>query len=133
MQNSIEPKKFWQKLLIFWHTRELGQHIETLAKTLSVAIYIDKEFSDDEKSVATDILSKYLADEKEVFYVIEYIEMKLGKYKEDYQNFLNDKNEIIKLIKNDISLLNLIENIIEADKKTSYDEESFLEEIKQKM
>lgn len=116
--NSIElitQKSLFEKILVFWKTREVGYKTEQLLKILPVAIYADRQISPKELQKAKDILAEHIKDSEEIEALLDRIELTLVRYIKDYNEYLSDKQNVLEIITHDIQLYGVMKDIFNSD------------------
>lgn len=121
---NIEPKNTWQKLLIYWRTKNFSKQVYDIALILAVAIYTNRKIYEEELEQARLTLEELLKDEDSAKEIMHYIEMKVVQYAEDEQLWHYDQRKIRDLITQNEELYAFLLTIFEAD--NNLDEEEML-------
>lgn len=131
-ETTIAPKNVWEKLLIFWRTKNHSSRIYDIALILAVAIYTNKRVYEEELREARRQLSGCVESQEEVENIMEYIEMKLDAYHSDAELWHRDQRKVRDLVGKDEELYAYLLSIFEADDSID-DEESGFESSLKKM
>jgi hypothetical protein len=131
-ETTIAPKNVWEKLLIFWRTKNHSSRIYDIALILAVAIYTNKRIYEEELREARRQLSGCVESQEEVENIMEYIEMKLDAYRGDAELWHRDQRKVRDLVGKDEELYAYLLSIFEADDSID-DEESGFESSLKKM
>lgn len=123
---SIAPKQLWERLLIYWHTKNHSAEVYDIALILSVAIFTNQKVYDEELMEARLLLQERLREPSSVDEVMEYIELKLSTYIANKDAWHKDQKRVRDLLEKDQDLYAYLLNIFEAD-DTIDDEESGFE------
>lgn len=126
----IEPKTFWQKLLIFWQTKNHSSKIYDMALLLAVGIFTNHIVYKEELEEARLLLYKKLKDDSSVNQITEYIEMKLAEYSQNEEAWHRDRKKVLEMIQKDEDLYGYLLNIYEADETIDKEEIAFEELLK---
>lgn len=129
-ETTITPKSLWEKLLIFWHTKNHSSEIYDIALILAVAIFTNKKIYEEELSEARHLLMERLHHADDVDTVMEYIEMKLAEYCESLDAWHHDQQKVRELISRDEDLYSYLLSIFEADENIDKEESGFETSLK---
>jgi hypothetical protein len=129
-KTTIAPKNTWQKLLIYWHTKNHHGDIYDIAKILAVGIYTNQAVYEEELEEARALLHGKLHDSGSVNEVMEYIEMKLANYAEDRDTWHRDQRDVREMIEKDEELYGYLLSIFEADDSIDTEESRFEASLK---
>ena len=129
-ETTIPPKSSWQKLLIYWRTKNLSTEVYDIALILAVAIFTNKKVYEEELEEARIQLYGRLKSEGAVNEVMEYIEMKLAAYTQSLEEWHKDQQKVRELLEKDQSLYAYLLSIFEADESIDDEESSFEESLK---
>lgn len=132
-ETTLTPKKSWQKLLIYWHTKNHSTKVYDIARILAVSIFTNKTIYEEELEQAQRLLFETLQDEDSVKEVMAYIEMKLADYASDIQRWHDDQKVVRTLIQNDEELYSYMLEIFEADAMIDLEEAGFEDSLKKSM
>lgn len=124
-ETSIIPKKIWEKLLIYWQTKNLSKQTYDIALIIAVAIYTDEKIYEEELYQARQILHKRLKHKGSVDNIIDYIEHKLYLYTKDQSQWKQDLQTCRNLIKNKQELYVHFLDIFTADEDIDEKEAAF--------
>lgn len=124
-ETLIMPKKIWEKLLIYWQTKNFSNHTYDIALILAAAIYTDNKIYEEELRQARRILHKHLNHEGSVEDIMDYIELKLTLYDKDKSQWYQDIQACRNLIKADQQLYTHFLDIFEADEHIDEKETEF--------
>lgn len=122
VQTTIVPKSGWEKLLIYWHTKNHTRRIYEIALLIAAAIYTNHHIYEEEMEEAHRILVRLLKDESSVEEVMQYIELKLLRYLDNEQSWHDDLKMCRQLLKEEEELYAYCLNIFEADHKIDVEE-----------
>lgn len=129
-KTTVAPKNTWQKLLIYWHTKNHHTTIYDLAKILAVGIYTNRVIYREELEEARTLLREKLRDSESVEEVMGYIEMKLACYTENRDTWHTDQKTVRKMIEKDEELYGYMLSIFEADHSIDEEEVRFEASLK---
>jgi hypothetical protein len=127
---SITPKKLWERLLIYWHTKNHSAEVYDIALILSVAIFTNQKIYEEELMEARLLLQELLHEHSSINQVMEYIEMKLSGYVANMDSWYEDQQKVREMILKDQELYTYLLNIFEADEHFDDEESSFEESLK---
>ena len=130
---TIQPKKTWQKLLIYWRTKNFSRQVYDIALILAVAIYTNREIYEEELQQARLTLEELLKDQDSADEIMDYIEMKVLQYTNDEMLWQKDQQKIRKLVEKDEDLYTFLLDIFEADDKVDEEEMLFETSLKTAM
>jgi len=108
-------KSFFEKLLIYWSTRDLCHEEEVLVTILSVAIYFDKEIFPEELEKAREILHERIKGDGHIDILMDKIKLRLYEYTKDYEIYMQDREKAFHFVGDDIQLYRIMRDIFEAD------------------
>jgi hypothetical protein len=129
-ETTIAPKSSWQKLLIYWRTKNLSTEVYDIALILAVAIFTNKKIYEEELEEAKMQLQKRLRDAGAVDEVMQYIEMKLACYAHSIETWHKDQQRVRELIEKDEELYGYLLSIFEADALIDDEESGFETSLK---
>lgn len=129
-ETLITPKKIWEKLLIYWQTKNLSKHTYDIALIIAVAIYTDDKIYEEELHQARHMFHERLKHKGSVDDVMDYIEHKLFVYTEDKSQWNQDLQTCRNLIKTNQELYVYILDIFTADEYIDEKEAAFEVSIK---
>lgn len=124
-ERTIEPKKIWQKLLIYWHTKNYTKQTYDIALIIAAAIYTDRKIYEEELLQAKRMLQGHLNHEASVQKVMDYIELKLSRYVEDEELWYQDLQTCRTFIQKNEELYIYFIDIFEADENLDEEEIAF--------
>lgn len=124
-ETSIIPKTIWEKLLIYWQTKNLSKQTYDIALIIAVAIYTDGKIYEEELRQARQILHEHLNHKGSVDNIIDYIEHKLYLYAENQSQWKQDIQTCRHLIKNNQELYVHFLDIFKADENIDEKEAAF--------
>jgi hypothetical protein len=129
-ETTLPPKKGWQKLLIYWNTKNFSNEIYDIALILAVGIFTNKTIYEEELAQARTLLLEKLKDADSVDSVMEYVEMKLADYVADIAAWHEDQQKVRHLIEKDEELYAYLLSIYEADALIDDAESGFEDSLK---
>lgn len=124
-ETALKPKKMWQKLLIYWHTKDFSNKTYDIALIMAVAIYTNHKIYKEELQEAHVMLNELLQNEESAMSIMKYIEMKLLQYTEDEKLWRKEQNIVREIIKKNEEFYTYLINIFEADNKLDEEEKLF--------
>jgi hypothetical protein len=127
---TIAPKTVWEKLLIYWHTKNHTRHMYDVALIIATAIYTNHKIYAEELEEADRILHGYLNDDHSIAEIMEYIQMKVASYVSNEANWYKDIDTCRKMVGKDQQLFTHFLEIFEADHVIDEEEGAFIESIK---
>ncbi len=129
-ETTIAPKKTWQKLLIYWHTKNHSTKAYDIATILAVAIFTNKKIYEEELSEARKLLHQQTNDPVAVDELMEFIEMRLSEYQETVDAWHEDQQKVRMLIEANQELYAHLRTIFEADESIDSEESDFEASLK---
>lgn len=116
---TLPKLNFFERLVLYWETRDLGKRNEDLITLISVAIFFDRTVYPEELDMAERILERYIKSSGKRETVMERIKMRLQEYIDDYLKFLMDRERAFDILTDNIQLYSAMRDIFEADGKLS--------------
>jgi hypothetical protein len=126
----ITPKRLWERLLIYWHTKNHSAEVYDIALILSVAIFTNQKIYEEELMEARLLLQERLKDPSSVDEVMGYIEMKLSNYIKSMDAWHKDQKKVREMLEKDQDLYAYLLNIFEADDSIDDEESGFENSLK---
>ena len=130
---NLETKSFFQKLFIYWNTKDYGHKLENIALILSVAIYMNNDIFQEELETAHEHIFALLNDANDAENIMEYIKLQVQGYQTDQQKWVQDRQKAHKLIVNDQDLYLYMIDVFKSDENFSDREETFEDFIKRSL
>lgn len=124
-KTTVAPKTIWQKLLIYWNTKNHRAEVYDIALILAVSIFTNNAVYEEELTEARALLFGKLRDPASVKEVMGYIEMKLSCYAQDRDAWHRDQKRVREMIEKDEGLYTYMLSIFEADDNIDSEESGF--------
>ena len=127
---TIAPKSIWEKLLIYWHTKNHTRRMYDVALIIATAIYTNHRVYAEELEEAYRILRSYLGNDHSIAEIMDYIHMKVAGYVSNEADWFKDLDTCRKMIRNEQQLFVHFLRIFEADHLIDEEEQAFIDSIK---
>ena len=129
-ESSIKPLSLLEKIVVFWKQKNYDKKYYQIAQILAVSIYTNHHIYEEELERAQKILHELFCDEQIEQDLMQYIRLKLERYREDNELWLNEQQEVRDMILKNEELFVYLDEIFDADDHQDQNERLFENSIK---